>query len=433
MKKLTEKPMKLLANKNLLKLFNAGLRLGSLSFKLVLTLYMGKYLGLTEMGTYGLVAAYVAIAIPLLGFRLNYVVSREIVAITDFDLVRKMRDQAVCYALNYLVAILGVAIMVVGSYGGLDQGILLYTLGLCILESIAAITSGNLISLGRPILSNVLFFIRSALWVVPVIVLGVLDPVYRTADFIFLMWLGGIVLSLIGTWIAWRKLPWLEGSKSPIDWDWIKVSIKRCIPIWFGGVAAAISGNLDRFIVEVNLGRDFVGIISFYSSFILAISALLASGVFAFGYPELIRLYKDKAYLAFREETRKITLQAAFMAGVISLAMAIGIPMLGKYFDRPEFIEHAPVFWLMLISVWMKSSTESLYYVLYAWSEDRMIWSTSLMFLGLALTCNIILVPIYGFIGVGYSAVLTATFLCGWRIYCVNKVRHLHEQEAPIA
>jgi hypothetical protein len=83
------------------RLLNTLLRLTTLSAKLGLTLYMGLYLSLPDIGTYGLVFAAVMILTAVLGFRFDYIVSRDLVRTTPIAAVTKMRDQMLFYIMNF--------------------------------------------------------------------------------------------------------------------------------------------------------------------------------------------------------------------------------------------------------------------------------------------------------------------------------------------
>ncbi len=228
------------------QLSNAGLRMASLGTKLILTLYMGRYLGLTEMGTYGLVAAYVAIAIPLLGMRIDYVVTREIVDADPLFLAVKMRDEGLFYFMNYLLFVALALVAMVLRPDIFSSTVVTFALILSISESIGAVSSGNFVPLGKPITSTFLFFVRSALWTVPVMGLGFFYPEFRTANTVFAFWLGGVLISLLANGYIWRNLPWRAAFKVPVDWCWIKRSIVICLPIWLGAVGSAASANLDH-------------------------------------------------------------------------------------------------------------------------------------------------------------------------------------------
>lgn len=406
-----------------LRLFNMGLRLGSLGLKLLLTLYMGKYLGLSELGTYGLVSAYVAILIPIAGMRLDYVVSRDIVDCDPAHLAAKLRDQFVFYGMNYVVMAVAALTLLVLPIEGINAKFVLITLALSILESFAAVTNGNIVSLRRPILANALFFTRSSSWVIPAIGLGLYDETFRNADTIFGLWFAGVIVSLLATAYFWRELKWSEALALPVDWAWLKKSVRVTFLIWIGTVCAAGALNIDRFVVELYLDRDHVGIISFYGSFITAIFALLGSGIFAFTYPHLIALHKKGETEKFAHEARKATIHASFSAAGLSFVIGAVIPLVGRFFDRPEFADNAAVLWMLLVGVCIRGTSEIFYYVMYARGQDKEIWISSLFSLIAASGFNLALVPIWGFEGVGYSAIASSIVLTIFRFLCVRRYK----------
>ena len=403
----------------IVKLWNIGLRLASLALKLGLTLYMGKYLGLAELGTFGLVSAATAIFIPLAGMRLDYFVMRELVVSSEVEIASKMRDETVFYLLNYLVLIVVFSAAVL-PFGLIDKTIFIYTILLCCLESLATIITTNLISLGRQVMATFLFFVRSALWVIPAVALGLIDEQYRTAGTVFNLWLAGVVISHVMTFYVIRNLPWKETFKIPVNWVWIRRAVSSGLFIWIGSVAVVGAGYIDRFVLELNLTREDVGVASFYGSFTLAIAALLNSGVFAFTYPKLIALHSKSQSDEFKTVTKKMFWNTALVSGGLGAIMGIVIPYLGVLFDRPEFAQNAWVFWLLLIGTWFKSIAEGYYQVLFARHQDKAIWLGNLIFLVIACVANAILIPLTGLAGIGYSAIISSVFLGVWRYYAMR-------------
>ena len=85
------------------RIINLFMRSSGLVLKLVLMLYIGKYLSISDIGTYGLVSAVVAIGIPLFGFRIDYIALRELVDLDVVQIVIKIRDQLVIYGITYFI------------------------------------------------------------------------------------------------------------------------------------------------------------------------------------------------------------------------------------------------------------------------------------------------------------------------------------------
>ncbi len=399
-----------------------SVRLGSLGAKLVLSLYMARYFSLSDMGTYGLVAACVAIAIPFLGLRLDFMAARKIVDASPYEVARILRDEAVFYGLSYLLLAVTVLTGVVMMSSATSAGLAMFALALGVMESFCTITCTNFIYLKRPVLSNLVFFVRAAAWTVPVIGLGIFYPQVRTVNFVLSLWLGGVAVSLVIACFMLRNLPWDEVLRTPVDWAALRRDVRKCLPIWVGSVGAIAGGNVDRFVVEYYLSRDFVGIVSFYGSFVTAIGALISSGVVAFMQPVLVSLHDKMEGHEFHKAIRKMVLEIIAVATVMAFCIGVVVPVLGNLFERPEFLEYATVLWLMLFGVWLKMASEGFEIALYAGREDGAIWKGNVLFLVASLGGNFVLVPLFGMIGVGFSGIGSALIIGAWRIRAFRRL-----------
>ena len=407
------------------RFFNVFLRIFALSTKLLLTLFLGKYLGLDALGTYGLVAAVVGISIPLLGFRLDYVVMREIVDATSLEIARKMRDQLIWYCITYAIFAIGVLAFAYDPTHGRDLRIVLFSIGLVIVESLGTITWSNMQSLRRPITANILYFIRSALWVYPVMIIGALYSNKWTLEILLYGWCIGGLVSVIFTFYMWRELPWRDAFMMSVDWDWLFRSFRQTGMIWMAGVALAGATYSNRFVVDAVLGRDFVGIISFYSSFVLAVGTLLESGNYAFARPLLISLSLKGEYSKMKNETIRLAAIASISCGILCLAIGFMVPWLAVKSGRTEFYTHAPTLWMMLFSSWIGSTTYLFYMYLYAMRKDKIICLNEVLQLFMALLAASIFVHFFGLKGVGYAAILTSFVSGAWRLSCAYFVHQV--------
>lgn len=405
------------------QLANAALRMLPMAAKLLLTLYMGRYFSLAEMGVYGLVFGAQTIFCAILGQGFGFVVTRDIVGAAPATALRQMRDQALLLAANYLVLALAAAVAVGGGATGVSPAIVALTVALAILEGYASALYNNMNSLNQQLLANATFFIRAGLWVFPVALLGWLDPAYRTAEAVLLAWIVGVVASLAATLWFWRRMPWGDALRQPVDWDWLREGVKKCLPIWLGGVGVTVGVFVDRFVVEGCLTLEAAGVLTFYFSFANALANLMQSGVLAFAYPRLIARHRAGDEAGFRREAQHATRQAVVGAGAGALALAVAVPLLGHFVARPELVDNAATLWLLLFGVWIRVVAEALNFVLYARHQDRAIWLGNLLFLIPAIGGNALLVPLIGLAGAGWASVLSNAFLALWRW------RRAHEDE----
>ncbi len=403
------------------RLFNMSLRLSALGLKLILTLYIARYFSLSDMGTYGLVASTVAMAIPFLGFRLDYMVTRELVDASPAKATMLIRDEIVFYGLNYaflaMVVIAGALVLPHST----NNTILVITLFLSILESLCTVTSTNFIYFKRPILANFLFFLRSAAWTIPVIGLGLFSPTLRSLGFVFSFWLMGLLCSLLVTAYMLRHMPWRETIATKVDWHRLRHDVTRSIPIWLGAIGAVGTTNIDRFVVEYHMSREMVGILSFFASFGTALSALVSSGVNTFKQPHLIASHKEGDTGKFWTITKEMMIETIISGILLSLITAYLVPIMASMLGKPEIESYKAVLWLILVGTVLRLVGDSLSGVLYARHQDKAIWIGGLLSLVVSLGLNVWLVPRYGLYGAGYSAIISGVFIVLWRFYYVRR------------
>ena len=403
------------------RLLNTLLRLAILSTKLALTLYMGRYLSLPDIGTYGLVFGAVMILTAVLGFRFDYIVSRDLVRTTPVVAVTKMRDQMLFYIMNYFAAaLIAVAVMKI-SVTGIDSRMLFYIFVLTVTNSYVDFTYININSMERQLLANMLYFIAAGLWCVPAIGLGVAAPSFRNVDTLLTAWFLGNLLYVIATFWTWRKMPWRELRGKAVNWKWIKKGVKKSSLVWLGAIGIVTGSYIDRFVVAHFLGVEIVGIAAFYFSFTAAILTLVQTGVLSFAYPRLIVLYREGDRAGFQQEMRQALGHVALFAGLLAVGVSIAVPLLGQFFHRPQLVDNAPVLWLMAMGMWIRCNAEAVGQVLFARHQDRAIWLGNLLYVVPTLVCNAVLVPLFGFIGLGYGAIISSLFLLLWRGWHVSK------------
>jgi O-antigen/teichoic acid export membrane protein len=267
------------------------------------------------------------------------------------------------------------------------------------------------------VLANAIFLVRSGLWVLPAVLLGVLYPAFRNPASVLSFWSAGCVASLMITLWCWRELPWRRVMLEPVDWQWIRQGVKKSTPFWVGMIGLIGGSFSDRFVIDHFLTYTFVGILTFYGSFNNAMLTLMQSGVIVFSYPRLIALHRDRDAIGFHREVWHTARQMAFGATIIALVLGIAVPLLGPLLHRPELVEQDRTLWLLLLGTWLRVNGEVFFFVMFARHQDRPLWLGNLLFLIPALGGSMLLVPLAGFSGIGYSSILSCFLLLLWRLW----------------
>jgi len=401
------------------KSFTVFLRVSSLAAKMLLTLYMGRYLGLSDLGVYGLVFGSVMIATGVLGARLDYVVGRDLIGSSPLHQIQLMRDQIVFCLLNYVV--FGLVLLALFFMDIAPAFILLSIFFISIFENLSHTLTTNMVALDRPVLSTFLFFVRAGLWCIVVAAVGLLFPETRTVNAVLIAWtFGGALGALAGLWVL-RGMPWIAVLRIPIDWSWIKTGLIKSFPVWMGTIGGMTALSLDRFVVSYFLDLESVGVITFYGSFAFALLSLVHSGFFNFSYPQMIKHHQGGLTDMFWIEARQTGLQVAAFVAVAAIALGVLLPYSAPFFNKPELVAESRTFWLMLAGVWIRANADTFYFVLYAKHKDKPLWLGNLLYLMPVSLGNIIFVPLFGLEGVGITNILSSAMLLVWWYSCAVK------------
>jgi O-antigen/teichoic acid export membrane protein len=398
----------------------AVLRFASFGGKLALTLYMGRYLSLSEIGTYGLVFSAVMVLTIVLGCRLDYVMSRDLVRVSSRTAALKMRDQTVFYFVNYLIAAACIAFLMVTNATAISPRILGYVLALTISNGCVDFAYSNLNAMEKPLLANALFFIAGGAWCIAAIAFGLVEPHFRSVDAILIAWFAGNVAFCIATCWALRRMPWRELFRQPVDWGWIGKSVRKSFLYWIGMVGLSVGAYTDRFVLMHFVGLDEVGIATFYLSLAGAVLTLVQATVLAVAYPRLVASHRDGLTELFQREVQQTSRQVLFLATLAGVAVGLAVPLLGTVFGRPEFAKYAPILWMIICAMWIKANAELLYQVLFARHQDRAIWLGNLLYLLPAVATTGLFVWLLGFYGIGVGALVASLFIYFWRLWAAR-------------
>jgi O-antigen/teichoic acid export membrane protein len=391
--------------------------------KLALTLFMGRFFAVDEMGLYGLVMGGVVTLSILLGQRLDFVVNRDIVGADGATVFARLRDETVVYLVNHAVLAIVFLGLAVGRCTGFCAALLLGLYLLSVLENLSAALYGHFNALGRQVFANVLFFFRAGLWIVPFLVVAALDPSFRTTHRVVVFWLAGsgagFALALWGL----RRLPWREGLARPVDWIWVRHGLRQSLPVWGSNLALSAGLYVDRFIAAHYIDLQAAGLVTFYTSFTMALFALVQSGVLAFVGPRLVLLHKQGDEAAFEAETAEAGRHVRWSTAGLVLLVGVGVPLFGYLAGRPLYYQNAGLLFLLLAGTFLRGWADLYYNVLFARQQDRAIWLGDLLFLVPTLAGNALFVPFFGLWGLGLSSVLASAFLLAWRAFWSLRAR----------
>jgi len=389
---------------------NLGLRGGSLLAKFALMLYVTRYIGLEAVGIFGLLQAANVIGTKIIGYGLYFVANRDMVDIAPEKQALIVRDQNVVYALGYvLVLVLTAAVWpwIPEQYASYT----LYSVALLIVGHQVLEMGNTLIAMHRMLATNVIFALINGLWAIPPVVLGLIDPAYRTLDIVLLGWLLGAVLSWLLGLLFLCALPFRAIIFKQPNWAWMKRALWRGMPLFIAILTMNGSLYVDRYVISWLTSLELAGVFVMFWSFVYAVQILVETGVLMTERPRLIADYKRGDEEAFWKRFRSLCWRMAWAGGGFCIIAAVAITPIIQFVNKPLALEHMSLFYMMLFAFWIRFQADVSNEALYARHQDKALSLSYFLNLVVASLSNLVFVGLWGLEGAALAQVVTAVVL----------------------
>lgn len=403
----------ILGNK-LPSVFIMATRIAMMAAKFALALYLARYMGLESLGLYGLLASAVA-ALPVL-FRAGIfnILSRDSVTQSKEDLTLNLFR----YYVGVLVIYVSILPIVIGASFFVDLGfpILLVYL-LVIIEHIVIDWFYLLISLRRPVRSNLMLFAQAGGWMFAFMLCSWFWPEMRTISTLLLFWAGGGLFSIATTLGIWAAYPWKNIPKS-FSKQWYLEKWKSSRLYYVGDIANAGSVHIDRYLVGIVLGLEWAGVYVFFWQMANAVYTLVTTGVLHLYRPLLIDSYhknnNSPEFLSlYAKSLKRIALSSLFL----SLSVVFIAPYVADWADKPQTTSSLPVLWLLLSAMFLKVLSDGAGNALFAQRRDTTLIGSNLVAMSFVTGFVFIGLKVYGLYGAAISLIAVNTLLFLYRNY----------------
>jgi O-antigen/teichoic acid export membrane protein len=377
----------------------------TLASRFLLSVLLARMLSPAEMGEYGLVTAGLAFALLAIGLEFYSYTLREMVPATPAGRVRIIADQITLAIAAFLfVCVLVLAATIAGLFPSkLAQWFLL----ILVTEHISLEATRILIITARPVRAYIGVFLRGGIWVYAIAILMFTTPSTRTLETVLIWWALGGVLAIIFSAYSLANLPWRELRGYRPDWNAILAGLRTARPFMLTAVGALTISYVDRFVIDRFVGREALGIYTFYSTILIGLLSLGASVSHQF-LPKIIAGYTagPDAYRA--------ALRSFFWS---LLALALGTTIIAGLAMRPmltllrlsAYASEIWVFYVMLPGILLRMLADVPSYALYAARSDHSLLFCNLGSALVSMLINVLLIPVFGI----YGAALTSGIASG--------------------
>jgi O-antigen/teichoic acid export membrane protein len=392
-----------------------ALRGGTIAAKFMLTLYTTRYLGLAELGIYGLLVGGTTIVPAVAGLGLTDWIVRKIVGAPTAEAVPLIATRLGTSVSIHIVVqpILFALDATLGSPIPLPLAVLA---GLILaLDHLANEASDMLIARSRVYTAAMLGFLRAGLWPLPVIGAGFLYPETRTLEFLLLGW----VVSLIVVWLILAAYALAGGRWHYLrfEWQFLPRGIAGGFSFYVKDVSNAVSAFIDRFVISFFLGLELTGVYTLFWSVANVVHSLTVFGVVQADIAKLVSAGLSRDASAFRAIERRLQIETAAWALVLSLGACIALPLLLPYLGRPLLHENLPIFWIVVAATLLRIGADGYGFVLFALQRDRIIAALAVSAAVTSALFNLLLTPLAGLYGASAAFVVTGAGLFALRYY----------------
>ncbi|WP_117017286.1 oligosaccharide flippase family protein [Aeribacillus pallidus] len=390
------------------------LRSFTLGSKFLLLFVMARALSPEDVGVYGLITTSIGLSLYVLGMDFYVFNTREILSDKKNNKSKFIRDQFVFHFLMYIVVLPLLIFMFIFKIIPLDYIIVFYLL--LIFEHLSQEFYRLFITFSRPLLANILLFIRSGIWILIVCFLWVFHY-HLTLTTIFILWLIGAVTSVFVSVIVLKKTGVLKNVFEPINWDWIRKGFFVSLPFFISTIIFNLMQYIDRYILQIYHGEKVVGVYTFYMSIANAVQVFIFTGIFSILSPKAIKQYQASQVKEYRETMRKMTFTAIVSLVFLVIFILLGIKPLLNLIGKETYIQSQSLIWILLIAVSFNTISQTFHYSLYVRGMDRQIFLSTMISFTVALIANLMLVPNYSFYGAAISLMLAMISLFSTKMY----------------
>ena len=262
---------------------NVGIRLTSLLGKFYFLIWLSKSAAIETVGQYGMIASVAVFVTMLLGMEFYIFSNREL--IRENCEREKLAILSRQFTLYLGIQVIGIPLaLLVLTFQGWDSSYILLILTIMSLEHFSAELIRLLVSVERQLTSAVTLFIKSTLWVFPLIYF------YKQVELldVLRLWLGGVVIATAFGLVMFIRQFGYKWMKVTFDKTWFIKGRKVCL-IYFISSASVIGLTvIDKVFVDSNLGPEALSVYVLYIGIANALVSLFDAGVAVYLYPRLI-------------------------------------------------------------------------------------------------------------------------------------------------
>lgn len=384
------------------------IRGSTIVLKFGLSLYIAKFVGLAELGTYGLVVALSLTAPVLIRAGLFNTISRNLVDAEPAQMTNDLKHYMAWVIICYLViATLMTPLLyteIISEYKNSAYLILAIVLG----EHLTADSIVLLNNLRKPQSANFLGLNQSAVCVIPFAALSWFIPSLRNLNMLLACWAIANFISLFGVVALLSKWPWK--TTNPINIGWYFVRLKASGYLFASDLIGTASQFIDRYLIAYFISIEQAGIYTLFFQLANSIYTLISSSIINVHRPQIISAFRSKDLSNATSHLKRLQLEVILIFAALSIIIGGAFYFVAPWLNRPKVLDYLPLMWFTFIATALKAWCLTGFIELFSRHYDRELFLLNILGFILIIAASIgtiFALGIYGIpVGIGLTYII---------------------------
>jgi O-antigen/teichoic acid export membrane protein len=383
------------------------IRGSTIILKFGLSLYIIRFIGLSELGAYGHVVALSLTAPVFFRAGLFTTIARHLVDAKPEQMTYDIKHYLIwvitCYGIILLLIPIFLQIHEFSSFKENAYIIWAILLG----EHLANDVILLLNNLQKNQIANLFGLLQSAACAIPFILFSWVFPQIRTFDALLEFWAIGTIISLAGISKIFLKWPWRDSGI--ISLNWYLTRLRASSYLFFSDLIGTASQFIDRYIIAYFISIEQAGIYTLFFQLANSIFTLISSSVVNVHRPKIISAFASNRLLDAKIQLRKLQTEAVFLFLVLSVLVGGGFYFLLPWLNKPKVASYMPLMWITFIAIALKTWCFTSFIELYARHYDKELFGLNIFSFILISTISVAIIPFYGIYGIPLAIGLAYT------------------------
>ncbi len=392
------------------KLLNLFLRVLPLAVKFLFFTVLSKVMDADSYGSYTLITTTITVSIFILGLDFYNYSIREVLLFKQ-QVFQKIFTTFFLYLATYTIIslfILAYLLTYHEVHGEFSRVLIIIIALICFSEHLCQEAYRIQIAFKRILLANLIFFFRLFFWMAYLSAEIILYSRPFNLYHILNIWLIFNLISIGLNFLVAIKPILRNFNNLSLNIDFIKNGLIVSSMFFAGTISLKTIEYLNRYIVDIFLGKEITGVFSFYSNLALVISVYINAIVVSFELPALIEKGNDKSLNQYFQNFKKVFLK---QISVIVIILLIAIVPILIWQNKPIYKEYLYVFFILLISSVIINYSLVYHFYLYVIKKDKTILLLTIKSGVFNILSTVILTYLFGILGTCIAFLMTSICL----------------------